>query len=328
MREFSFSFDETTTTKLKQFAAQSAATLSTVLQGLWGVLLQRYNDADEAVFGAIVSGRPPDLDGVEKMVGVFINAIPVRVRGGERSFRDVLKELQEASIEAISHSYLPLTDIQAATSLGSNLFDHLLVFENYPREFSNGNEQSQTALEASLLAAHDHTHYDLTVTIVPGDAIAFRISYRSKAYSDSHIAQLARHLDLAAKNVVANPEHCVASIPIIPQQELSHVLRDHQGRVETTPEVTVLDLLDQQTQRHPESIALKSPNGHLTFHQLNVRSNHLAKQLVDRGVRPEDRVGLMAVPDERLVIAVIAVLKAGAAYVPLDPKQPLSLIHI
>ena len=322
--EFSFCFDETTSSELKRFAAQSAVTLSTVLQGLWGVLLQRHNDVDEAVFGAIVSGRPPDLDGVEKMVGVFINAIPVRVPGGDRSFRDVLKELQDASLEALSHSYLPLTDIQAATSLGSNLFDHLLVFENYPREFSNSDSQSQTALEANLVAAHDHTHYDLTVTIVPGDAIAFRISYRSAAYSDSRIAQLARHLELAAKNVIANPEQCVASIPIISQQERSHVLHDHQGPVKTAPGLTILDLLEQQTQRYPDSVALKSPNGHLTYRELNARTNHLAKLLVNRGVKPEDRVGLMVVPDERLVIAVIAVLKAGAAYVPLDPKQPES----
>src|SRR5262249_14675141 len=157
-------------------------TLNTAIQGIWGLLLSHYNDAEEVVFGAIVSGRPAEMEGVEEMIGVFINAIPVRLSlGGHRTFSDVLKQLQWASLESEPYNHLPFSEIQALGTLGRELFDHILVFDNYP---SGGNETELsgrserggvTGLSIREIQSHDRTHYNFSLVIVPGKRLRIKI---------------------------------------------------------------------------------------------------------------------------------------------------------
>src|SRR5262249_32941179 len=161
-------------------AARSEVTLNTFVQCLWGLLLCRHNDVHDVVFGAVVSGRPSELDGVEDMVGVFLNALPVRIRyRREPTMTGLLRTVQQTALESQQHGYLPLAEIQGLSPLGRDLFDHLLVFENYPRDFPEGSGRPDELLwHAQTVDIHDRTHYDLTVTIDVGETIEFQLAYR------------------------------------------------------------------------------------------------------------------------------------------------------
>ena len=127
--------DKNTTEKLSILAKQNKVTLNTLFQAVWGILLQRYNNTDDVVFGNILSSRPPEIDGIEEMVGIFINAVPVRIKvEKDITFEELIIKVQEQAINSEKYSYLPLAQIQTMTILKNELIDHLMVFENYPME--------------------------------------------------------------------------------------------------------------------------------------------------------------------------------------------------
>ena len=118
---------------LRRVCRELGVTENTFLQGAWGYLLSRYNDTQDVVFGCVVSGRPGELEGSAEMIGLFINTIPVRIRyGGEMTVRELLKDIQQRAIAGMSHHYDRLTDIQSGHVLRGGLFDHIVIYENYP----------------------------------------------------------------------------------------------------------------------------------------------------------------------------------------------------
>ncbi|MCY9436270.1 condensation domain-containing protein, partial [Bacillus haynesii] len=132
--EVSFSLSNTVTAKLKELAAKEEVTLSTILHTLWGILLQAYNQTDDAVFGSVISGRPSEIAGIERMIGLFINTVPVRVTGTKVPFVKLIKQVQKDALNGQPYSYHPLYEIQAESAVKQGLIDHILVFENYPVE--------------------------------------------------------------------------------------------------------------------------------------------------------------------------------------------------
>jgi hypothetical protein len=131
--DYDFRLNSELTEKLIEIASKENFTLNTIIQCAWGILLSRYNNTRDVVFGSVVSGRPSELKGIQEMIGVFINTIPQRVSYTEKtSFRELLTSVQQSFIEGEPHHQLNLAEIQHESELGSNLIDHLVVFENYP----------------------------------------------------------------------------------------------------------------------------------------------------------------------------------------------------
>ena len=158
-------------------------TLNTIVQGAWGVLLSRYSGESDVVFGATVSGRPAELAGVETMVGVFINTLPVRVRVAERADGEsVLRQLQAEQLEARQYEYSPLVAVQSWSEVpaGEPLFETLLVFENYPREVSlqmlGGGGSSDGALAVSRVRNSRQSSYPMTVAVMPDRSCGLRLT--------------------------------------------------------------------------------------------------------------------------------------------------------
>lgn len=307
---------------LRVLAARAGVTLNTVLQAAWGLVLSRHNRTNDVVFGAIVSGRPAELAGVEEMVGPFICAVPVRVRATATTrVSALLGELQRAALAGEAHHHLPIADVQALTPLGRELFDHLLVFENYPVDRGLGEGESAWRVEG--VEAHDRTHYDLDLTVDPAASVAVKFGYNRSVYGDDQIARVAVQLRAVLEQMAAQPEAEIGALTLATPEEARLVLETFNRTAAPVPAAaTLVDLLDAVAAKTRERVAVVHGETSLTYRELHGRANGLAVELQRRGIGPEARVGLMVERSVEMIVAVLGVLKAGAAYVPLDPAYP------
>ena len=220
--EFSSEFS----VSLRALAAHAGVTLNVVFQAAWALVLARYNRCEDVVFATIVSGRPGDLAGAEDIVGVFICAVPVRLSlPPSNSFRAILEQAQAAALAAEPHHHFPLAEIQALTQLGQDLFDHLVVFENYPIDQTLGDGVG-SGLSVERLEAHDRTHYDLDLTIDPRAALVVKFAYNRNVYSDDQIVRAADHLRHVLEQGAARPDAPVGDYLLATPAETRLVLED------------------------------------------------------------------------------------------------------
>ena len=193
------------TNALNTMARERGLTLNTVLQGLWAVLLARLSNRNDVVFGITVSGRPPELAGIEQMVGLFINTVPLRVRlyPGER-FVDVLAKIQESQSEMLNVYHLGLSEIQHAAGF-EQLFDTIFVFENYPLDRSLL-ARSFAGLQISAVEMQDGAHYPLALMIAPDDRLHVRLDYDPTRFTAEYAAGIASRFIRLLESAVAQPD--------------------------------------------------------------------------------------------------------------------------
>ncbi|MBE0342629.1 non-ribosomal peptide synthetase, partial [Paenibacillus sp. 28ISP30-2] len=182
--EYDFTINKEMKASLERIARENGATLSTVIQAVWGILLQRYNNTQDVVFGTVVSGRPAEIQGVEQMVGLFINTIPVRVRAEkEESFSALVAKLQQEAWASEQHHYYPLAEIQSRTAHGGGLVQNLLAFENYPiEEADKGQGDHGTDLRILSTKVSEQTNFDFNFIVVPENDLQIKFRYNSLAY--------------------------------------------------------------------------------------------------------------------------------------------------
>lgn len=327
LQELMFELDAGTTSALRSLAAQAEVTFNTLVQSVWAIVLARYNNVPEVVFGMIVSGRPPDLPGVEQMLGLCINAVPVRIRlEAGRSFTDLLQSTQKAALESQRRHHLPLAEIQAQRSFGGDLFDHLLIFENYPVEGPplETSDPGTNPFTIELLGGHDRTHYPFTFIATPGKNLHVRLSFNANVYPEDQMQRTRDHFITAVRSLLENPRLLVDEINILPIAERKQLLSDfNHTRVEQEYEPGLVGRFEAQVRRTPDHIAIVCEDRQLTYQELNERANRLARYLRDEHhVQPDDRIGLLLDRSEYLPVAIWGILKAGAAYVPIDPESP------
>jgi hypothetical protein len=210
-----------TTARLQDAARKHRLTLNTLVQGAWALLLSRYSGQQDVVFGATVSGRPPDLEGVEEMVGVFINTLPVRVKvTPELTVVDWLRRLQKEQLESRQYEYSPLRRVQGWSEVkrGSQLFQSIVVFENYPASSSSSpptERGNAGALDVRTLILVKES-YPLTLAVEPGSQMLLEIKYDNSLFDDATIRQMSKHLEALVGNVL--------SVGNVWQQTLGEVL--------------------------------------------------------------------------------------------------------
>ncbi|MDL4774582.1 non-ribosomal peptide synthetase [Actinomadura xylanilytica] len=313
--------DARLTRRLGRAARRHGVTLSTVLQGAWGLTLARLLGRDDVVFGATVSGRPPDLPGVEQMIGLFINTLPIRVRHRpDEPLAALMERLQDEQTRLLPHHHLGLTDVQRAVGAGGALFDTMTVLENYPFDpaVMDGSLNGVTIAAAD---SYDATHFPLSLVAVPGDELSLRLHYRPDVYDrdlvEALLARVRRFLEAFAEDS-GRP---VGAVELAGDAERARLAAWNDTAAER-PAGTLNALFERQAARTPDDAALVSGAETLTYRELNERANRLAHALIARGVGPEDRVALVLPRTPAIVAAILAVHKAGAAYVPIDPEYP------
>jgi len=314
----------TTMAALQALAQQHQLTLNTLVQGAWALLLSRYSGEEDVLFGATVSGRPADLPGAESMVGLFINTLPVRVQvRPEASVLSWLKELQARQAELRQYEYSPLVEIQGWSDVPRDLplFESLLVFENYPMD------DTVRPQEASLKIERGHsftrTNYPLTVAVSPGRQIGLEVGYDCHRFDAGTIRRMVGHLRTLLEGMAADPEQQVSTLPLLTDAERQQLLVEWNAtQAEYPQDRCVHEVFEAQVARTPDAVAVVFEDQHLTYVELNQRANQLAHYLQKLGAGPEAPVGICVERSLEMVIGMLGILKAGSAYVPMDPTNP------
>ena len=310
--------------ELQSVAQQHHVTLATIVQAAWGLLLSRYSGEQDVVFGVTVSGRPASLSGVENMVGLLINTLPLRLQiSPTQQLIPWLQEIQQLMWELQHYSYTPLVDIQSISELagGINLFESIVVFENYPVDSSLFNQVD--LLQLSQVEGFEQTNYPLTVTAAPGNELLVKISYDTLRFESDTIERMLGHLQTIFCAIVENPHQAVGELPLLSEAERHQMLIEWNDTATEYPlDKCIHQLFEEQVERTPQSVAVVSENQQLTYQQLNQRANQLAHHLQSLGVGPEVLVGICVERSIEMVVGLLATLKAGGAYVPLDPTYP------
>ncbi|MCM3338070.1 amino acid adenylation domain-containing protein [Paenibacillus sp. MER TA 81-3] len=313
------------TNELRNLARQHQLTLNTFVQGAWGLLLSRYTREQDVIFGATVSGRPANLPGVESMVGLFINTLPVRVNAApQMDVITYLKQLQELQASIRDYEYCPLSDVQAWSEIarGHSLFESIVVFENYPIQQTKEEERGLLDMITSI-HSEEQTNYPITISVVPGDFLELSISYDRSKFDKDMIQQIITNLHTVLEAIAASPTQTLASIPTLTPEEREHVLAISAGEVVNYDAVgCVHQLVQAQAVRTPDAVALISGSVSMTYRELDCQANQVAAYLRQLGAGPGKLVGLFCDRSIDLALALLGVLKAGAAYVPIDPAYP------
>ncbi|MDO0911789.1 amino acid adenylation domain-containing protein [Streptomyces sp. DT2A-34] len=300
------------TAAITRRAADAGVTVNTVAQTAWALALARLTGAEDLVFGAVVSGRPHDLPGVERMVGLFINTLPVRIRlrRGE-GVDELLARVQSEQPRLAPYHHVRLSQVQRAAGAGE-LFDTVLAFENFPRA------QGPTA-GVELVETRDATHYPVTVAVVAGERMLLRISCRRGISAATVGARLARAFE-ALTYAHATPAD---RLDVLPQEERRQLLTLAEGPVRPVAgPLSIPGRFAEQAARTPDAPAVEADGEVLTYGGLDAASDRLAGRLWEAGVRPGDTVALPLARSVSLVVAQLAVLKVGACCLPLDPAAP------
>jgi amino acid adenylation domain-containing protein len=311
----------TTTTALQAFAQQHQLTLSTVMQGAFALLLSRYNDCADVVFGVTSSGRPATLAGVESMVGLFINTLPLRVQvDGRATLISWLQTLQTQQAEAIQYEYTSLLDIQSWSELpaGAGLFDSILVMENYPVTATTA---AITDLHIEAVRSLEWTSFPITLLVSGSEQLKIQIKFDQTQFSADMVDQLLTHFCHLLQGMIDQPHSCLSEIELLTSTEQQQMQQWHQTTA-FYPPICIHQQFETQVVQTPDTIAVTFANQSLTYTELNQRANQLAHYLQSSGIQPDVPVAVLLPRSLELAIAVLAVLKAGGAYVPLEPSYP------
>ncbi|WP_409180685.1 amino acid adenylation domain-containing protein [Amycolatopsis sp. VS8301801F10] len=307
---------------LARRAAELAVTVNTVVQAAWAIVLSALTGRDDVLFGATVSGRPPAVDGVESMAGLFVNTIPVRVRlAGSDTVASVLADLQQRQAALLEHHHYGLADIQRAAGLGP-LFDTIVLFESYPVDRAALGEASSAAgIRVAGIRPLSGTHYPMVVVAAADPMLRVGLQYQETAFSGSAAAGIAEMLRLVLAQLAETPCQPVSAVRVTGREECDRLLLSGTG-TETMPGPLLPDLFAGQADATPDAVAVVCGDSVLTYRELDLRSNRLAQWLIRLGAGPERRVVVSLPRSADLVVALLAVLKAGASYVPVDPGHP------
>ncbi|WP_405583992.1 amino acid adenylation domain-containing protein [Streptomyces sp. NBC_01092] len=319
------------TAALTAWARGRGLTLNSVVQGCWAVLLGRLTGREDVVLGAVTSGRPAEVPGVESMIGLFANTLPVRadVRPGRRA-GDLIEELARQQLAMMPHEHLPLAEVQSASGIQGELFDTVLAFQSYPLDEEGLRRETGGAVSAAHV--HSATHYPLHLTVLPGERLELQLAYRKTVPgADGVLGRLVQVL----REVAADPDVLLAHLGGLDPQEERRILTEWSAAPEALPasraqeavpapsrRTTIPELFAAQAARTPDAVAVTAGADSLTYRQLDERANRLAHLLAARGAGPEAFVAVALPRGADLIVAVLAVLKAGAAYLPLEPAHP------
>ena len=317
---------EEPTTRLQTFARQYQVTLNTMVQGAWALLLGRYSGEKDVVFGATVAGRPAELRGVESMVGLFINTLPVRVRiTPEAQLVAWLKEIHKEQFRTRQYDYCQLADIQRWSEVpaATPLFDSLLIFENFPIDKAMREWEEKIGVTINGVSWVEQTNYPITLQISPGTQLQLHLGYDCRRYGTETIERLLGHLENLLAGMVADAGCKVGDLPLLGEQEKRQLLVEwNQTETEFHRDRCLQQLFEEQVERTPGALAVEYGGRQLTYAELNRRANQLAHRLRQLGVGPEVLVGIFVDRSLEMIVGLMAILKAGGAYVPFDPAYP------
>ncbi|MEU9647521.1 amino acid adenylation domain-containing protein [Streptomyces sp. NPDC048110] len=318
------------TARLAKTARSRGLTVNTVVQGAWALLLSVLTGSRDVVHGSTVAGRPPELPGSERMVGLTMNTVPARVRiDPAEPVAELLARLQDEQSALSRHEYLGLADIHRAAGV-TELFDTTVAFENVPVDSAvRGAEVpglSVTLLRDVVDDAFEGTHYPLSLAVHPGEGLRLELNHREDVYTADAASGLLDRLCGLLRDIADGPDLPAGRLPLCFPAERGEILDAASGRRVAHPARTLPEVFEEQVRATPDAMAVGDGASRLTFAALNADANRLARLLVAEGAGPGELVGVALPRTVQAVVAILAVLKSGAGYLPIDTGHPAERI--
>jgi amino acid adenylation domain-containing protein/non-ribosomal peptide synthase protein (TIGR01720 family) len=321
---------EQVTERLKRAGIRGRVTTSVQLEAAFALLLSRCNRGGVASYGRVVSGRSDDLPGVDTLAGCFINTVPAQtVPDGSAGVADWLAGIQSRRLEAREFEYCSLGEIQEwiGAAKTSSLFDSIFVFENYPidasvKEWLNGRF---TGFQIKGIRSIERTNYPLVVSGLPGDRLTIEVAYHRARYDDVCIARMLQHFTVILDQIASNHAISVSDLELLTFAERHQILVEWNDTSGNGPLdlPSIPSLFRRQVNLRPEAIAIVANVDHISYAELDDRANNVAALLGRFGVGPETVVALCLERSVDLILVLLGTLKAGGAYLSLDPSYPL-----
>ncbi|MEV0464962.1 amino acid adenylation domain-containing protein [Nocardia tengchongensis] len=336
--EVGLNLDAATTAALLGLGRSHGVTPNTALHVGWALLVSVLAGRSDVVFANTVSSRPPRIPDVERMVGLMINTLPVRVRLEPReSVGDLLNRVQSEQAAMLDHQHLGLAELQRAAGV-TDLFDTATVLESYPfdRELL-AQDLSAAGLRLLEIDAHDATPYPLSLQVTPprpsrdggpedGEPGTYTVTlkFATDRFDAAEARTLLERFELLLTQIVGDPARTVGSISTCGDAERAQLLSIDGGQ--PAADRMLGDILSETARKHPDAVAVRSGDMTWTYGELERRADRFARLLIGHGARPESIVALVLPRSAELVVAIWAVAKTGAAFLPVDPGNPAARI--
>ncbi|GIQ69572.1 hypothetical protein XYCOK13_23960 [Xylanibacillus composti] len=313
--------DAAATQEIAAYARSMEITPAALYYAAWGLLLQLYSQSEDVVFGTTVSGRPAEIGGIEDMVGMFISTVPLRLRtGGIRNAAEYVQAVHHALKERDGMEFAPLVDIaRYADKTGETLFDTIVVLENYPLD---KRLQESGHLRIRRFEMEEATHYALTLGIHMSNEIELDLSYDPARFSEQTVKRMAGHYRHVLMQLVHTPDRSLQELELVTDEERIELVQRFNEEQEEQAFGLVHTAFELRAALAPEQCAIQTTNDQLTYAELNARANQLARVLREAGVRPDQPIALLIPRSADLFAAMLGVLKAGGAYIPIDHEYP------
>ncbi|MEV7467347.1 amino acid adenylation domain-containing protein [Streptomyces kronopolitis] len=310
---------------LAAWARERGLTLNTVFQGCWALLLGSLTGRDDVIFGAVTSGRPAQVPGVESMIGLFLNTVPVRVRTRpEETLADLLAGIQERQSALMPHEYAGLAEIQNRAGLG-DLFDTVLLFENFPLD-EESVRASATGLRLLEAEARDGRHYPLSLAVLPGAGhrLDLRFDYAPDLFTQDAVERLGSRLLHLLASVRTSADRPLAALGLVDEEESRQLLVEWNATDREGGFAGVVERVREHAAARPDRVAVRDGEVQVSYGALAVWADRIAGQLAGAGAGAGSLVAVLGEPGVRYVAGVLGVLSAGGAWLPLDVEAPLA----
>jgi amino acid adenylation domain-containing protein/non-ribosomal peptide synthase protein (TIGR01720 family) len=344
--------------QIDELCKKISVTQNVFLQTAWGVLLSKYSNDNDVVFGSVVSGRPAHLNGVENMIGLFINTIPVRVKyANESTAIQLLEEIQKEAIDSNSHHYVSLAKIQSQSESDSSLINHIMIFENFPIEETVSASGSDIGTEEKItiesVGVFEQTNYDFNIIVVPSkESLQIQFKFNSNKFDEELMHRLSMHYSNVVNYFVDSANKAIGDVDCITDDEKEIIfnrfnatqtdfrrnqkslfsntnkenLSNEAEEINIFPEekeITLLDLYKVTVSKFPNKSAVSCSKSVLSYSELDTLTSQLANYLrTSYDVQSNDLVGIKLERSSNMLVAIVGILKAGGAYVPVDTSYP------
>ncbi len=315
--------------KLKTAARRCHVTLNTMIQGAWTLLLSRYSERDEIVFGSLVSGRSAALEGIEGMVGMFLNTLPMMVHVDHSApLRDWLKYIQSQQNILHDHEFSPLTHVRrwSEVSDGRPLFESVIDTNNTHSPSDGGDSEPS---DDAVMAPINQSTPILIFAKPASTRLMLNLIYSERRFTRACMNQVGEQFVTLLKSMTEDPEMLVREVSMISEEESQRTLIDwNQTETDWPREKSLNQLFERYAEETPDALAVSCLDETLTYGEMNARANQLARHLKARGIGRGDLVGFCLDRSLEMVITILAMLKTGAGYVPLDPNYPIERLEL
>jgi len=323
IKKYKYSISMDISEKIRNYAKSRKISLASILYYTWGEILQRLSNSNDIVFGTVVSGRNPKIKGIDKIVGLFINTIPLRINFSHKeTVNNLIKKIDTAIKERNEFSDTPLVDIKQYGEIGTKdeFISSIVSIENYPLNINNQKENIITLEKYSII---ENTNFNMSLGIAINDSIELNFSYNEAIISKNIVDKFGYYFENILKEIVVNDDLETRKIKMLTREEKNKLICEFNNNVMNIPSnITIHELFEKRANEEPDNIAVIYKNERITYRELNEKSNSLARVLRGKSVRQNSIVGIMVEPSIEMIIAIIGIHKAGGAYLPIDPDCP------